>query len=289
MWSTLSVFLWGVAGVALVLHAVRRYGSRQAAAARARQLARAGRVASVLVLLAAPASASAVLHCEEWPHWQEVYDNLANYDHTRGEAVEWLQLAGCPPVWAENEGRWLPNGSDCNAPCEIEDPPVEPAAPAVEATITGGCAPECTTEPADVPAAAHPRREPLTFTVNIDTRRAVIDAASSASSASNEDADAPCSCERERLRVGQSTSCTYTGPGDVQWEVNGVGFPTGQINLERLTVASDESGQMVVNWQPGKHCDSVTFRRHWLKSPWLWIAGSVGGLGLHAAFGGGGR
>lgn len=290
MLTLLLVILGSALAVVAVRRAVRkRYASLRAAEARSRQLARTGRLATalaaVLLAAAAPASASSMLHCEEWPHWQKAYDNLNNYDHTGGEAVQWLQLAGCPPVWAETEGYWLPNGSDCNAPCEVraEEERV------VEATLTGRCEEDCAPRP---PANADHRREPLTFTVVLDTERRVqVEATSSTSDETPADEESsPCSCERERLRVGQTTSCTYTGPGDVQWEVNGVGFPTGQIELKRLTVASDESGQMVVNWQPGEHCDSVTFRdRHWLKSPWTWIAGSIGGLGLHAAFGGGDR
>ncbi|MCY4120230.1 MAG: hypothetical protein OXG72_04845, partial [Acidobacteria bacterium] len=82
-----------------------------------------GAAALLLALLLAPswAAASGVLHCEGWPHWEKAYDDLNNYDHTGGEAVEWLQLAGCPPVWAKDEGRWLPNGSNCGAPCELAD------------------------------------------------------------------------------------------------------------------------------------------------------------------------
>ena len=69
------------------------------------------RAFALLALLAAPAAASSMLHCAEWPHWEEAYDNIQNYDHRGGEAIEWLQLAGCPPVWAADSERWLPNGS----------------------------------------------------------------------------------------------------------------------------------------------------------------------------------
>ena len=165
----------------------------------------------ILALLLAPswAAASSTLHCEEWPHWARAYDNILNYDHRGGEAIEWLQLAGCPPVWAAEEERWLPNGSDCDAPCELADKRVRvaltPEEPAVKATITGGCAPACTTEPADVPAAAGHRREPLTFTVNIDTRRAIVEAASSTSSA-GDDSETGCSCTLQ-VQSGGTGQC----------------------------------------------------------------------------------
>ena len=160
-----------------------------------------GQAAAILLaLLLAPswAAASSTLHCEEWPHWERAYNNILNYDHRGGEAVEWLQLAGCPPVWVGSEGHWLPNGSNCDAPCELADERVRawPDAPAVEAAITGGCAPACTTEPADVPAAA-------------DHRRAVVEAASSASSAA--DPEAGCSCTLQ-VQSGGTGQC-YAPPG----------------------------------------------------------------------------
>ena len=175
-----------VAAAAAVLFAglsrIRRRGRiRDAAAERAARLRRRGLSALLACAALSPAAAAAseALHCEEWPHWAKAYDNIYNYDHRGGEAVEWLQLAGCPPVWSEPSQRWLPNGSDCDAPCEMAEERVRVALtpeedePALEATIVGGCAPECTTEPADVPAAADHRREPLTFTVRLDTRRDV--------------------------------------------------------------------------------------------------------------------
>lgn len=171
--------------------------------------------AILLALLLAPswAAASGVLHCEGWPHWEKAYDDLNNYDHTGGEAVEWLQLAGCPPVWAKDEGRWLPNGSNCGAPCELADERVRVALepdeePAVEATVSGTCAPVCTPEPTEFAADVDPRREPLTFTVNIDTRRdVVVETASRTSSAGGGGDDEPgCSCTLQ-VQSGATGQC----------------------------------------------------------------------------------
>ena len=178
-----------------------------------------GKAAAILLaLLLAPswAAASSTLHCEEWPHWEKAYNNILNYDHRGGEAIEWLQLAGCPPVWAADSERWLPNGSDCDAPCEMAEERVRVALtpderalpaeePAVEATIIGGCAPACTTEPAGVPAAAGHRREPLTFTVNIDTRRAIVEAAAS-SAGDDADDETGCSCTLQ-VQSGGTGQC----------------------------------------------------------------------------------
>ena len=187
--------------------------ARRAVAAR-----RGGKAAALLLaLLLAPswAAASSSLHCEEWPHWREAYDNIFNYDHRGGEAVEWLQLAGCPPVWVEDSQRWLPNGSDCDAPCEMAEERVRVALtdekPALEATIRGGCAPECTTEPADVPAAADHRREPLTFTVRLDTRRDVIEEAAPGAGGEG-DGEPDCSCT---LQVQSGSAGQCYAPDDV--------------------------------------------------------------------------
>ena len=183
--------------------------------------------ALLVILLAAPAAASSMLHCAEWPHWEEAYENIQNYDHRGGEAIEWLQLAGCPPVWAGDSDRWLPNGSDCDAPCEMAEERVRVALtpdehaipaeePALEATIAGGCAPACTTEPADVPAAAGHRREPLTFTVNIDTRRAVFEAAAS-SAGDGADDEAGCSCTLQVQSGGTGQCYAPSGIKPDEW------------------------------------------------------------------------
>ena len=74
----------------------------------------------------------------------DAYNDILNYDHRGGEAIEWLQLAGCPPVWAADSERWLPNGSDCDAPCEMAEErvrvaltPDEHALPAEEPALEG--------------------------------------------------------------------------------------------------------------------------------------------------------
>ena len=208
-----ALLAFGAALGLLTMHRCR-CRTRDAAAERAAWLRRRGVPAllTCALLWAAPAAASATLHCEEWPHWAKAYDDLYNYDHRGGEAVEWLQLAGCPPVWAEDSQRWLPNGSDCNAPCEMADErvrvaltPGEFAEPALEATITGGCAPHCTTEPADVPAAANYRREPLTFTVRLDTRRDV-NVVEEEGAGGESDGEVGCSCTLQ-VQSGGTGQC----------------------------------------------------------------------------------
>ena len=192
-----------------LLAILRRCRSDAAAAERASRLRRSGLVACAL-LWAAPAAASSDLHCAEWPHWAEAYDNIFNYDHRGGEAIEWLQLAGCPPVWVESSQRWLPNGSDCDAPCEGAEERVRAAftpedpfeAPALEATIAGRCAPACTAEPPDVPAADH-RREPLTFTEGRDTGRGVVDGEAAGQGVDDESG---CACTLQ-VQSGASGQC----------------------------------------------------------------------------------
>ena len=280
-------------------HARRAVAARQRGGGTA-----AGVVLAALLLWPAAAAASSTLHCEEWPHWEEAYGNILNYDHRGGEAVEWLQLAGCPPVWAADSERWLPNGSDCDAPCELAEERVRvaltPEEPAVEAVIAGGCAPACTTAPADVPAAAdHRGREPLTFTVNIDTRRAVVEAAPDAASAGGAGDDkAGCSCTLQ-VQSGGTGQCY--APADVRPDEWGHTTARGDAHAVWLSPRRSEGqfralgrGQMLMSFlRAGERvqCETVLVT----KTPWQRFVGIVtdprvlvsgGACVLGVAFGG---
>lgn len=119
--------------------------ARRAVASRRRGGPAAGALLAALLAWPALAAASGELHCAEWPHWQRAYAALGGLGAEGGEAVDWLRAAGCPPAWA---GGWLPNGSECDAPCEavraeewrdVPAPPAE-AAPAPAPEPPAGCA-----------------------------------------------------------------------------------------------------------------------------------------------------
>lgn len=122
----------------------------------------AGAVLAALLLWPSGAPASGELHCEEWPHWAKAYAELNGYGGAGGPAVDWLRLAGCPPTWAD--GRWLPNGSECDTPCEAvradESLDVAPDPPAADAEADAGTGPVQSVEVTIVEPAPAPAPEP---------------------------------------------------------------------------------------------------------------------------------
>ena len=262
--------------------------ARRAVAARRRGTGTAAAILLALLLAPSWAAASSMLHCEEWPHWRKAYDDLGNYDHTGGEAIQWLQLAGCPPVWAESEGRWLPNGSACDAPCEFANRRVRRALEnpdAVEGTISGTCAPACIDEPTEFAAGLDLRREPLTFTVNIDTRREVREV----ETAPDGDGKGGCGCSLQ-VQSGDTGQCYapegvapeewmhVTSSGDARAEWISARRPEGQFRAAgrgRMTISYLSGGERV-------QCETVLVT----KTPWqifvdvatdprAWLAGGA--------------
>ena len=138
--------------------------ARRAVASRRRGGPAAGALLAALLVWPAGAAASGALHCAEWPHWARAYAALDGLGAEGGEAVDWLRAAGCPPAWAG--GLWLPNGSECDAPCEAaraeewRDVPAPPPAPAPAPPVAGPAQLVGVTTIVEAPAEAAPAPAP---------------------------------------------------------------------------------------------------------------------------------
>lgn len=229
--------------------------------------------AIAVALLAAPAAAADAppLPCEGHPEWARAYESLPNYDHTGGEAHEWLQLRGCNPVWDPDSEDWLPN-RDCDPVCvrveeavTVEAPGggVTPGSPRAGAEAIARIALMLSAAPvADGSASAPPACDPPTMELTPSQPRvgAAVTVRLLDRGTSEEFEDGPGRTPSWSMAVGAGMTVTE---------------PLGRSGASFQAVSSD-SGTATFTVQVCGVSDSASVTwvkpRPWWQSPWLGVA-----------------
>lgn len=178
---------------------------------------------------------------------EAIQDAWNDYQDTKVMSAVWLQyLAEC----RNGEGRpGAPRKDDQYPLCYKEDVCVR----CVDVGMTGRINNDDTEEAADDTGDRSTNRSDDDGSVGRDASGERDFQAQSSRQKST------CGCDRYRLPVGETTSCTYQGPFNTNWEINGVGYIQGDVETRTIELTSEEPGRSIPYWIEGERCDGLLF------------------------------